>query len=83
MLTFLFNASMSLQHVSKCLKAAEMIMIENSGKPPTAKELYRAIFLLSAIAKLLDKILLERIKAHVDVPNFQFDFIRPTAEQIH
>ena len=53
-------------------------MIEKPGKPPTAKESYRPISLLSAIAKLFEK------KPHLDVPNFQFRFRlqRATAEQI-
>ena len=60
-------------------------MIEKPEKPSTAEESYRPISLLSDIAKLLENILLKRIKPHVDAPNFQFGFKLQlaTTEQIH
>ena len=60
-------------------------MIKKPGKPPTEKESYRPISLLPVIAKLLEKILLKRIKPYVDIPNFQFGFRtnHSTVEQIH
>ena len=85
MLTYIFNASISLQHISKYLKAAEIIMIQKPGKPPQQRNHTDRFSCSQLLPNCLEKILLKRIKLHVEVLNFQFGFWpqHAPAEQIH
>ncbi len=88
-LTKLINTALRLKYVPKEWKLADVIMILKPGKPPDAVSSYRPISLLSIISKVFERILLPRIKIHVDnqdiLPEEQFGFRAKhgTIEQAH
>ena len=87
--TNLVNASFRLQHVPQSWKVAEVIMIPKPGKPPHEVSSYRPISLLPIMSKLLEKLLLKRLKPIIEerqlIPNHQFGFRdqHSTIEQVH
>jgi hypothetical protein len=63
LLTFIVNAIILRKNYwPKQLKTAEIILIHKPGKDPTKVESYRSISLLPIMAKLLEKLLMQKIK---------------------
>lgn len=88
-LTALINGALLLKHFPTYWKVAEVIMIQKPGKPPNEISSYRPISLLPILSKLLEKIILKRMRPIIIekniIPNHQFGF-RPehsTIEQVH
>lgn len=88
-LTYLINAAFRLKHVPGIWKAAEVIMIPKTGKPPNETSSYRPISLLPIISKLFEKLLLRRLMPIIErkklIPSYQFGFRNnhSTIEQMH
>lgn len=78
MLTYIFNACLKNSYFPDCWKNAKVIAIHKPGKNPYSSGSYRPISLLSALGKLLEKIILKRIQNHLAVedilPEVQFGF---------
>lgn len=85
MITFLFNACLQLKYIPKCFKIAQVIMLLKPDKPSEKVTSYRPISLLPTISKIFEKLLIERLKPLVKIPDFQFGFRNnhSTIEQIH
>jgi len=77
-ITNLINAAFRLKSVPRPWKAAEVIMIPKPVKPPHEAASYRSISLLPVMSKLLDKLLIKRLKPIIErknlIPNHQFGF---------
>lgn len=89
LITYLFNAILRLQYWPTELKTAEIILIQKPGKNPNNVSSYRPISLLSIIAKLLERLLLQRINTDPStetwIPSHQFGFreSHSTVQQTH
>lgn len=89
MLTYLFNAVLRLRHVPGAWKVAEVIMLPKPGKPPNEVKSYRPISLLPIISKILEKVILKRMKPIIEnrnlIPDHQFGFRskHATIDQVH
>jgi hypothetical protein len=89
MLTYIFNAILKQKYWPSKLKTAEIIMIPKPGKNPNNVSSYRPISLLPIISKLLEKLLLKRIRSHPNteewIASHQFGFRENhfTVQQIH
>lgn len=83
----MFNACLRLQIFPGQWRVAQVVMVPKPGKPPQLTASYRPISLLPVIGKLFERILLNRIKGHLDsaLPNHQFGFREKhgTVEQVH
>lgn len=83
LITTIFNSILRLCYFPAIWKHAQIIMLAKPGKPPTQSQFYRPISLLS---KVLEKLLLTRIKKSVDldqmIPCHQFEF-RESHSTIH
>ncbi|KOX67432.1 RNA-directed DNA polymerase from mobile element jockey [Melipona quadrifasciata] len=62
MLTIIFNATLRTRYFPIHWKAAQMIMLLKTDKDPHIPASYRAISLLPIFSKLLEKIILNRLK---------------------
>ena len=62
----LFNLLIRNVYVPKCWKEGEIILLDKPGKDRTKLESYRPITLLCTIGKLLEKILMSRLRARID-----------------
>ncbi len=86
LLTTIFNACMKFSHFPTVWKTAKVIAIPKPNKCPATAASYRPISLLSGVSKLLERILLNRIRDHVEpnniIPDEQFGF-RPTLSTTH
>lgn len=60
LLTYIYNASLKLEHVPAAFKVTEVIMLKKPGKPVEDVASYRRISLLTSTSKLYEKILLKR-----------------------
>ncbi|KAJ8713310.1 hypothetical protein PYW07_013680 [Mythimna separata] len=68
-LVHIFNACLRLEHFPGQWKIAQIIMIPKPGKPLEQTNSYRPISLLPVIGKLFERILLNRIKVHLNSIN--------------
>ena len=88
-ITNLINAAFRLQHVPRLWKVVEVIMIPKPGKPPHEAASYWPIPLLPTMSKLLEKLLIKRLKPIIEsknlIPNHQFGFRskHSTIDQVH
>lgn len=62
----IFNNSLSTSHVPKSWKKAIVIPIHKPNKDPTRVESYRPISLLSCIAKLMERLVFNRLYYHIE-----------------
>lgn len=85
-LTTVFNACMKFSYFPANWKIARVVAIPKPNKSLTSAASYRPISLLSSVSKLLERVLLKRIRDHVEVndiiPDEQFGF-RPKHSTIH
>ena len=65
-LTTLINASIRLKHVPNSWKISEIIMIPKPGKNHREVESCRSIPLLPIMSKLLEKLILKRLKKIIE-----------------
>lgn len=85
----IFNAALTLGHIPKPWKVAEVIVIPKAGKPLDLASSYRPISLLSTIGKLFERLYLKRLVPLIEerkiIPSHQFGFrsSHSTIEQIH
>jgi hypothetical protein len=63
LLTYIFNAILKQKYWPIQLKTAEIIIIPKPGKNPNNASSYRPISLLPIISKLLEKLLITRIRS--------------------
>jgi hypothetical protein len=87
LLTVIFNSILRLGYYPIQWIFAQIIMILKPGKPETETS-YRPISLLPIVAKLFERLLLNKIKATVPIttliPNYQFGFRgHATVQQCH
>lgn len=85
--TTIFNACLKLSIFPAHWKIAQVIMVPKPGKPPHETSSYRPISLLPVMGKLLERILLNRMRIYLKdvIPPHQFGFREKhgTIEQIH
>lgn len=85
-LTYIINACIMLSYFPNCWKLAITVPIRKPGKPADDVASYRPISLLSCLSKILERVILKRINAHLEetglIPNFQFGF-RPQHSTSH
>lgn len=76
MLTYLINAAFRLKYIPVIWKIAEVKMILKPGKPPNVATSYRPISLLPVLSKLVEKLILKRLKPIIQskklIPKHQF-----------
>lgn len=88
-LLHIINATFRKKYVPRQWKVAEVIMIQKPDKPPNDRKSYRPISLLPVTSKLLEKLLLKRLKIIIEqrnlIPQHQFGFREKhsTIEQVH
>lgn len=74
----IFNRCLDLNYFPNCWKLAKVVPILKPGKDPTSPKSYRPISLLSALSKLFEKVILNRVLDHVNNNNIllqeQFGF---------
>lgn len=87
LMTIIFNACIRLECFPSQWKIAQVVMVPKPGKPPHDAGSYRPISLLPVIGKILEKVILNRMKKHLPsvLPAHQFGFREKhgTIEQIH
>ena len=89
LLTYIYNAILKHKYWPNQLKTAEIILIPKPGKNPNNVSSYRPISLLPIISKLLERLLLKRIRSDPNteewIPSHQFGFREnhSTVQQIH
>lgn len=88
-ITMLFNAALKLEYFPSQWKVAQIILLPKPGKDPEQVTSYRPISLLPILSKVLEKLLLKRIKPILQerqlIPEHQFGFRErhATIEQVH
>lgn len=65
-LALVFNRCFQLAYFPARWKVGKVIPIPKPGKDPTAPTSYRPITLLSAVSKLFERLILQRLMAHID-----------------
>uniref|UniRef100_A0A8R1HVI9 Reverse transcriptase domain-containing protein n=1 Tax=Caenorhabditis japonica TaxID=281687 RepID=A0A8R1HVI9_CAEJA len=70
----LFNASIDENKVPDSWKKANVFMLPKPGKDPTEIKSFRPVSLLSPVAKVLERIILERIRQEIESPKDQHAF---------
>uniref|UniRef100_A0A8R1DP92 Uncharacterized protein n=1 Tax=Caenorhabditis japonica TaxID=281687 RepID=A0A8R1DP92_CAEJA len=70
----LFNASIDENKVPDSWKKANVFMLPKPGKDPTEIKSFRPVSLLSHVAKVLESIILERIRQEIESPKDQHAF---------
>ncbi|VVC42957.1 Reverse transcriptase domain, partial [Cinara cedri] len=77
-LTHIYNAILRMEYIPEQWKRAQVIMLLKPGKPPEDVTSYRPISLLPSLSKLLEKLLLKRLKPIIEekhlIPDHQFGF---------
>ena len=73
-LTRLFNAILRLGHYPQAWKEGLVVMLPKAGKSPLSPESYRPITLLSAVAKLFERLFLPLLLPHITPREEQFGF---------
>lgn len=83
----IFNACLRLSHYPGQWKIAQIVMILKPGKPVQEVSSYRPISLLSVVGKLMERMVLNRMREHLTgiIPKHQFGFREGhgTIEQVH
>ncbi|GBP27303.1 RNA-directed DNA polymerase from mobile element jockey [Eumeta japonica] len=83
----IFNACLRLSFYPSQWKIAQVVMIQKPGKPSHDVTSYRPLSLLPVVGKLLEKIVLNRMREHLTeiIPTHQFGFREGhgTIEQVH
>ena len=88
-LLHIINAVLRLKYVPMQWKVAEVLMIPKPDKPPNDRKSYRPISLLPTLAKIFERLLLNRLKEMIEqrnlIPEYQFGFREKhsTIEQVH
>lgn len=88
-LTYIYNAILRCNHFPLQWKVAQVKLILKPGKPPEAVSSYRPISLLPVLSKLLENIILQRLKPIINerklIPDHQFGFRQQhsTVEQVN
>lgn len=88
-LTYIIQMALKLKFIPIYWKTAQVIMIPKPGKPPNEASAYRPISLLPILAKLVEKIFLNRLMPLIEdkqlLPTHQFGFRakHSTIEQVH
>lgn len=77
-ITYIVNAILKFQHYPQNLKKSIIVPIPKPGKNPKLMDSYRPISLINILAKIIDKIILQRI-LNIEgklklIPNEQFGF---------
>lgn len=84
---YILDACIKIEYFPSQWKIATVIMINKPGKPPTDPTSYRPISLLPIIGKILERLILKRMKSFLPniIPDHQFGFREKhgTTEQIH
>uniref|UniRef100_A0A8R1EI90 Reverse transcriptase domain-containing protein n=1 Tax=Caenorhabditis japonica TaxID=281687 RepID=A0A8R1EI90_CAEJA len=70
----LFNASIDENKVPDSWKKANVFMLPKPGKDPSEIKSFRPVSLLSPVAKVLERIILERIRREIESPKDQHAF---------
>ncbi|KAJ8710369.1 hypothetical protein PYW07_009735 [Mythimna separata] len=87
LITIIINACLRLSIYPAQWKIAQVIMVPKPGKPPHEVGSYRPISLLPVVGKLLERIILNRMRPYLDevIPEHQFGFREGhgTIEQVH
>ncbi|GBP50343.1 Probable RNA-directed DNA polymerase from transposon X-element [Eumeta japonica] len=75
-LVILFNACLRLCHYPTQWKLAQIVMILKPGKQIEEASSHRPISLLPLIGKLFERVILNRLRPHLDtiLPEHQFGF---------
>ena len=73
-LTRLFNAILRLGHYPPAWKEGLVVMLPKARKSPRRPESYRPITLLSAVAKLFERLILPLLLPHISPREEQFGF---------
>lgn len=68
-LVFIINCCLKLSYFPSMWKEAKVIGILKPGKSPSQPISYRPISLLSSVSKVLERVILTRLKRHVEVTN--------------
>lgn len=68
-LTLIINSCLHLSYFPLPWKHAKMIPIRKPGKPPQNPSSYRPISLLSSLSKILERVILRRLNAHLTSNN--------------
>jgi hypothetical protein len=82
LLTYIFNAILKQKYWQSQLKTTEIIMIPEPGKSPNNVSSYRPISLLPIISKLLEKLLMKRIRSDPNTEEW-IPSHHSTVQQIH
>lgn len=88
-LTYILNACFMLSYFPNEWKKAIAVPVPKSGKPRNSPGSYRPISLLPVFGKIFERLILARLKRHLDqsdiLPEFQFGFraFHSTCHQIH
>lgn len=88
-LVFIINCCLSLSYFPSKWKEAKVVAILKPKKPLSQPISYRPISLLSSISKILEKVILVRLKRHIEannvIPNHQHGFRSgySTVTQLH
>jgi hypothetical protein len=64
-LTYLINACLKLGYFPNSWKKASVVPILKPGKDPSNPSSYRPISLLSSLGKILERVILKRLKKHI------------------
>lgn len=89
LVTIICNAILRLGYFPSQWKVAQIILIPKPGKPPNEAASYRPISLLPILSKVMEKLLLKRLRPILDenemIPSHQFGFRKKHAsiEQVH
>jgi hypothetical protein len=88
-LVIIFNSVLHEGYFPKVWKSANIILILKPGKQPTEVDSYRPISLLPTLGKIMERLILNRLRdveaAERAIPDFQFGFRTQhgTPEQLH
>lgn len=77
-IALIINSCLKFSYFPSNWKHAKVISIKKPGKPASSPSSYRPISLLSSLSKILEKVILTRLKNHLDdkriIPSFQHGF---------
>jgi hypothetical protein len=68
-ITQIYNAVLRVEHYPSQSKVSRIIMIPKPGKNKTEVNSYRPISLIPILSKVLEKLLLKRLKPEIEVQN--------------
>lgn len=88
-IAFIINSCLKLNYFPATWKSASVIPVPKPNKCPSNPSSYRPISLLSAVSKLLERVILSRIQDHLEenkiIPDIQHGFRKnhSTTHQLH